>query len=626
MKIHYEDLLRFLISKEPIKNISEKLFQLGHEHEISNNIFDLELTANRGDCLSVYGLARDLNTFYGLKNDLGIYNGEIPNMSFNFKNTSPENCPNITFLRIEIDKKVSSEKYSDYMENYFKNMGINKNNFFTDISNYLSYEIGQPSHCYNGEIIRDGITFSNEHCKESFQTLLDKEVILDGKVCIFKHNDRIVNIAGVMGDKSSSCNEETLTALVEFANFKPEAIIGKALKYNLHSEAARKFERGVDPLMQDLALRRFIKITEDHADIKSLEVFSYGRDTYKSRYIPFNPTSINKILGTNIDKTEIEDRLKDLYFKFNETIEIPSFRNDIISENDLAEEVARSIGYNNIKQEETTIPKFNLSSKASKYYKVKEKLFRNGFYEVINFPFARERQDISIEIDNPLDSNKKYLRSNLKNSLIDNLIYNERRQKDSIKLFEISDIYTKDNNTETKLGIIATGRQGYNYRDFSNKISKLSLDHIFKDYGIEFNEISRSDLDTKRKEKIFYAEIEISKYSDKSENFYKSHSNFKKYQKISDFPSSVRDFSFSVTNFSKLDDIYSHIDSYKHENLKNAFIFDFFKNDKTKEIKLGYRFIFQSKDKTLSEEQISKITDEILKPILSMKGVSIPGM
>ena len=626
MKIHYEDLLRFLISKEPIKNISEKLFQLGHEHEISNNIFDLELTANRGDCLSVYGLARDLNTFYGLKNDLGIYNGEIPNMSFNFKNTSPENCPNITFLRIEIDKKVSSEKYSDYMENYFKNMGINKNNFFTDISNYLSYEIGQPSHCYNGEIIRDGITFSNEHCNESFQTLLDKEVILDGKVCIFKHKDRIVNIAGVMGDKSSSCNEETLTALVEFANFKPEAIIGKALKYNLHSEAAHKFERGVDPLMQDLALRRFIKITEDHADIKSLEVFSYGRDTYKSRHIPFNPTSINKILGTNIDKTEIEDRLKDLYFKFNETIEIPSFRNDIISENDLAEEVARSIGYDNIKQEETIIPKFNLSSKASKYSKLKEQLFRNGFYEVINFPFTKEKQEISIEIDNPLDSNKKYLRSNLKNSLIDNLIYNERRQKDSIKLFEISDIYTKDNITETKLGIIATGRQGYNYRDFSNKISKLSLDHIFKDYGIEFNEISRSDLDTKRKEKIFYAEIEISKYSDKSKNIYKSHSNFKKYQKISDFPSSVRDFSFSVTDFSKLDDIYSHIDSYKHENLKNAFIFDFFKNDKTKEIKLGYRFIFQSKDKTLSEEQISKITDEILESILSMKGVSIPGM
>ena len=632
MKFVYQDLLNFLAEKPSKELLSEKLFQLGHEHEIVGDIFDMELTPNRGDCLSLNGLARDLNIFFGKAEPLKIFEGDIEQNNLNFKNLSPDVCPKISFLEIEIEG--SSNTYKPYLENYFSLLGINKTNFFTDISNYISYELGQPTHCFDSNTINHQLIFENRNCDESYKTLLGSDIKLKGKNCIFSVNNKIISLAGVMGGMSTSCSTETKKVLVECAFFTPEAIIGKSVKYNLTSDAAHKFERGVDIQAQEKVLRRFIEIVSDHAVIKNIKIQSFEESQAQQNSITINVKKINKILGIDIDEKEYLKYLSKLGFCTGKEIAVPSYRHDISSQNDLAEEIARVMGYNNIESKPLEI-----SKKKDKIFdsvnKVKNYMIKNGFSEVINFPFTKNKADKSISIDNPLDSNRNYLRTSLRDSLLENLLYNERRQKDSIKFFEISDLYTKKNkiNQEKKLGIITSGRRGHNYLDFSKKLDNaylielLNLDSNNQVFKIE--EISRKELKTKKKDRIFYFEISIDKIP---KNLFEELEstmdkiNFIKYQSVSEFPSSSRDFSFSIKDSEKYDAVINYLSDLNDENLKDAFIFDFYENKKLNEIKVGVRLIFQSNLNTLSEEDIQKSVNKLLQPIIDIEGISIPGI
>jgi len=250
MKINYQDLTNFLSEKPSKEELSQKLFQLGHEHEIHGDIFDMELTPNRGDCLSLIGLARDLAVFFGKSNSIELFNDDIEPLEINFENLSPKDCPKISFLEIEIeDSKV---EYKPYLENYFNTIGGNKANLFTDISNYISYELGQPTHCFDREAIKNKLIFENKKCNAIFKTLLGSEVSLKDRNCVFSSNSEIISLAGVMGGASTACSFNTKKVLVECAYFNPESIIGKSIKYNLVSDAAHKFERGVDIASQEM--------------------------------------------------------------------------------------------------------------------------------------------------------------------------------------------------------------------------------------------------------------------------------------------------------------------------------------------------------------------------------------
>ena len=433
---------------------------------------------------------------------------------------------------------------------------------------------------------------------------------------------------------STSCSTETKKALVECAFFTPEAIIGKSVKYNLTSDAAHKFERGVDIQAQEKVLRRFIEIVSDHAVIKNIKIQSFEESQAQQNSIPINVKKINKILGIDIDEKEYLKYLSKLGFGTLKEIAVPSYRHDISSQNDLAEEIARVMGYNNIESKPLEI-----SKKKDKIFdsvnKVKNYMIKNGFSEVINFPFTKNEAGKSISIDNPLDSNRNYLRTSLRDSLLENLLYNERRQKDSIKFFEISDLYTKNNqiNQGKKLGIIISGRRGHNYLDFSKKLDNAYLSGLLnqdsKNQAFVIEEISRKELKTKKKDRIFYFEISIDKIPKHLFEELEStidQINFIKYQSVSEFPSSSRDFSFSIKDSEKYDAVINYLSDLNDENLKDAFIFDFYENKKLNEIKVGVRLIFQSNLNTLSEEDIQKSVNKLLQPIIDIEGISIPGI
>ncbi len=633
MKIHYKHLVKYIESKPDITELSQKLFQLGHEHEISSDIFEIEFTPNRGDCLSLKGLLRDLRLFYKVADFDHTYDQEIKPFDMQFINNAKHSCKKISFLKIEIDKVPT--KYKGSLKDFFLDLDLKKNNFFTDISNFISYETGQPTHCYDLLKIKEPVRLDFIEKKSEFITLLDKKITIDEKnLVFFDKNNKIINLAGVVGSKESACNNQTKSVIVECAHFDPEEIAGKTIKYSINSEAAYKFERNTDPDCHYSVLRRFLKIVEIHTNIVNAELYEDENNYINKNSICFDLKKINKILGTDISSEDCLSYLDKLGFEFkDEKVLIPSYRNDISSINDISEEIARAIGYDNIRRKEFIIELNKDGKKSHKEDKIRKLLTDMGFYEVINDPFVRENSDYSISVDNPLDSNRNFLRTSLKNSLLENLQYNERRQKDSVKFFEISDIYSSSSKSHKRvLGIIASGRVDKNYEDFSKKIDTKYLKKILNSLLIEesyIKNIPRKFIESKSKNLINYIEIDLDTSNEIDYSYDEINiSNIEKmqYVPISDFPSSIRDLSFSVMNYSMSEPLQNLLLNFHHELLKEVFIFDYFLNKKNNEIKIGFRFIFQSTESTITDIQVNQVISEIIEKSLELKSVSIPGL
>ena len=629
---HLKDFFNEDISTE---EISKKLFQLGHENEINGDLIDFEITPNRGDCLSLKGIARELNVFYDISLDKEIFEGELPDLNLEFKNLEKDQCPKISFMHLEIDGEVKN--YKPYFENYFKDLSIKKNNFFTDVSNYLSYEIGQPSHCYDFQKIGKRFELKEINYKKDFHCLTDKEIELSGANLVFLKNGLPINLAGVMGDLSTACNKNTKSVLVEFAYFIPEAVIGKSIKYDLNSEAGYKFERGTDPDQINYAIRRFIKIVEDHVSIKNLSLFNENHTENKLKSVEYNLNKVNKILGFDISTEEFNNYLHKLGFGLgNSEILIPSFRHDISSNNDIAEEVARLVGFDNLPIKNINIPK-TVTPKANLDDKIRSFLIEKDFNEVINYPFSWEGDEKSIEIDNPLDKQKKFLRKSITESLIQNVLSNERRQQDSCKFFEISNIYFlngANNKFEMRkhLALIVSGRKGKNFLDFSTFMDEAYIGSIFKeldtDFKFDINEVSRSMLDSKIKYPMFSMEIDIEQLENVFEEFIpNSIPSIKniKFETISEFPLIKRDLSFQIFKSNKINDLVCFIENYNNNLLKETFMFDFYNDGSKNLVKIGFRFVFQSYKGTLTDSEVDNVIDDIVKSALKIKGVELPG-
>ena len=633
MKISYKHLSRQLINEVSIETISDMLFQLGHENEVQGNILDIEFTPNRGDCLSILGLARDLNALTPSHQELEIFNGELNPLKLGFTNIATNACNKISFLYLEVDQ--INNNYEDYLENYFSDLNINKNNLFTDVSNYVSYELGQPSHAYDFEKIVGEIKLKFIEDNIEFQTLLGKKINLQKGDLIFADDNEVINLAGLMGSQGTSCSQETKKVLIEFAFFQPDSLMGKSVKYDLNSDAAYKFERYVDPNLQEKSIRRFIQIISNHADISDMKMFSETFLDSPQRLIKFDARKINHILGTNISNQEIKEYLGKLSLEIaDESIQIPSFRNDLETENDIAEEIARVVGYDNIMPSQLKINENYIGSHNLEKY-VSDFLRKKGLNEVINSQFSGINEKNCIVVDNPLDSNRKYIRTNLKDSLLENLTFNEKRQKDSIKLFEISDIYLSDGSGQIEkkkmLGIIASGRIGYNRRDFSKKINKNFIQNIFCDFDEklvdEILKIARHNVDSKSKDEIFYLEVELSRLAPYFKDYELSNetNKFVKYSDISEFPSSTRDLSVLIGQIEDIEKVSKIIDDHNASILVDRFLFDFYENKEKNQIKVAYRLIFQSKENTLGDKDVDKEMNKMVSKIIEIKNASVPG-
>ena len=476
---------------------------------------------------------------------------------------------------------------------------------------------------------------------------MGSEIELEGDNLVFTVNGVAIDLAGTMGDKSTSCSKTTSKVLVECAYFKPEEILGKARKYNLTSEASYKFERGVDYLAQEKVLRRFIAIVQDHVKVKSCAIKSEQRKT-DLLSIKFDSLKLNKVIGTDLTDEEQKEILESLYFEVSNVVKVPPHRSDVDQINDLAEEITRMIGYDNIAPKALSLPVKTKTISPNFETSCRNYLVNCGFFEAINFPFNDTVDESAISVDNPLDKQRSKMRVCITKSLKENVVYNQNRQKDSIKLFEFSDIYTKDGN-ENKLAVIVSGKTNKNFKEFNAQLDYSYLKGLIKtifseilgkELNFELDQSQNYDL----YEKVYCNEERIGRIGKLSKEFVGSKTKTpvfsfeittnnlklptKKQSRISDYPASYRDLSFSLDNHENLEKLSTLIKKYKEssELMVDCFVFDLFENKKQNLLKVGYRFKFQALENNITDEETEAVMNPLIKESLQIEGINIEGL
>ena len=420
--------------------------------QLEDNIIELDLTPNRGDCLSIAGVARELgvlNTCEVTEQQWAPYKQTIDDELL-VEIKAEEAC---THYAGRIIKNVNTRAETPlWMLERLRRGGIRGLSPIVDITNYVMLELGQPMHAFDLQKLDKKITVRFAEDKEKVLLLDGKDVELRSDTLVIADNSSVLAIAGVMGGEDSAVTDSTVDIFLESAFFKPIAIAGKARNYGLHTDSSHRFERGVDTQLQVHAIERATELIRDICGgdvgpVVECETAGHSADVAP---IHLRADRIKRVLGIDIsadDVTEIFQRLgmETKIFPDGWLIKPPSFRFDIEIEADLLEEVVRVYGYNNIPR---TSPSYHAvvqgqAEAENSLNTLKKCLVNRGYYEAISYSFVDPswQKIIDPEIDtiplaNPLSSEMSVMRTTLWPGLLNALKHNVNRQQHRVRLFE----------------------------------------------------------------------------------------------------------------------------------------------------------------------------------------------
>lgn len=452
---------------------------------LDDSILDLELTPNRGDCFSVLGIAREIAAIEELK--LGSPSREIIDAQntemFEVKLQANEACP--SFCGRVIRNVSISADTPIWMAERLRRAGLRTINPVVDITNYVMLELGQPLHGYDvakldTEII---VRFAKEAEK---LTLLDgRELTLHSDVMVIADDSGAIGLAGIMGGKSTAVDGSTKNVFLEAAFFSPDAMAGRARRYKLHTDASMRFERGVDPEIQNFAMERATNLLLEIAggEAGPIMVTKQREHLPETSLITLRHDRLQSMLGLNIAPAQIEKILKALGMKVNQQhgawhVKPPSFRFDLSIEEDLIEEVARMIGYANIPvtPELTKDSLGGATEETIEEEQLKDLLARRGYSEIISYTFVDEELESminpgteSIRLVNPISTEQSVLRRSLWPGLLKTAVQNMSRQHSRMRLFETgTQFLSKDGQIDetTVLAGLAAGARWPEHWDF----------------------------------------------------------------------------------------------------------------------------------------------------------------
>lgn len=451
MKISKNWLSEFVpISKSNI-NLENDLTKLGLEVDTivkdkDDYVIDIEFTPNRGDCLSVYGTARDLSAYKGKKINMPSSSKIFSiNKNIKIKDVDPMISPEYRYMIL--DNININTKTPDQIVRKLKQADIATVNIIVDISNYVMLEIGQPTHAFDLDKINGKLSITKLKKKNKFIGIDNKEHIIDkGTAVIVDEKNVIHALPGVIGSKKSAVSITTKSILFESAFFVPDIVRLLSRKLRIQTDSSYRFERGVDYNLVDYALSRIHFLLSDLLIIDKCIVTKISKKSLLTKEKTFNYDSnlFERILGVDIGTKNIKSILRNLgiTLKAKKAI-IPSYRFDITNNYDLVEEVSRIYGFDNIKEAPLCIPPANRNHS----YNYDEKLVTLGYKEVINFTFISKNysdKSRSLRLENPISVEKSVMRESLLPGLLSNIVYNSNRQQKSIQLFEIGKTYLKD--------------------------------------------------------------------------------------------------------------------------------------------------------------------------------------
>jgi phenylalanyl-tRNA synthetase beta chain len=638
----------------------------------NDNILEIGLTPNRSDAMSHYGVARDLKAFYDFKSIKSklilpsVNNFESVKLDENFRITIEDidKCP---FYSGMIIKNIKVGPSSKEIQNKLKSIGLKPINNIVDVTNFVMHEIGQPLHAFDLDKL-ESINVKSLKSGAKFKTLDESLIELDKEDLMICSSNKPLCLAGIYGGYESGVSDSTTNLFLESAIFDPVTIRKSSKRHQLFTDASYRYERGVDPEKVIYALKRAaILINEDNPNSSVSDILVEDNLKLKTKDIYLRYNKIDSVTGQNIDKDVITQILSSLDFEIknhNEeglNIVAPYYRNDVYREIDVIEEILRVYGFNNIpvnSKISMIIPEIGKNKINKIESLISNNLIGIGFNEIINnsicSPDTNEKfKKQVVRLLNPQGIELSNLRASLIPSALETIKHNYNRQNKNLKLFEIGNTYSLDNETyieNKRLNIAVTGKifdenwiSKYSKNSFyylkgvtENLLTQLNISNIR--YEISNDELFEYKLDiySYKKHIGFIGEI-ISDYTQEFSLEQKIHilnldlDQIKlkplniKHQELSKFPSSRRDLSMILNDdisFESIKDL-----AFKLENkiLLDVNLFDEYKGKNIEDNKKSFAvsFTFNDSKKTLTDKVIDKIMEKLTEKYKTELGAVI---
>ena len=657
MKISKNWITEF-ISIPKSTNLENELTQLGLEVDSikkykDDHIIDIEFTPNRGDCLSVYGTARDLGAHKGKKISKPLISSYTLSKENNhFDKISKDICPEYGYMMLNgVDVKQKTPKY---IKDKLIKSDITPVNIIVDVSNYVMIELGQPTHAFDKDVINGKLSIKLNNKKNKFIGIDNKEYIVEkGKPVIVDDKNTIHALPGVLGSKISAVSDSTKNILIESAFFIPDIVRKLSRDFRIQTDSSYRFERGVDYSLSEESLRRIHYLLADIFSLEKCKITKISQKHYltKAKTFNFEFELFNRILGLRLNINKIKSYLKNLGFIFKgKKVYVPSYRFDITSNYDLVEEVCRLYGYDKVP--ETPIKTF--IGNIEKKYKINDILVVIGYKEAINFTFISKNYSNNknqLVLENPISKDKSTMRESLLPGLLGNIAYNSNRQKKSIKLFEKGKVYLKSNKKINEHNIISGVSYGYKSSiDLVSNAYKYGIGDLKADIlsilpNAKFTENTNSIyFDSDNSLKIYHNELFVGECGMISLNlindfgikdsvfaFEINEDNIidgknVTYEEFSQFPSVYKDITLLTNIDNNIINLIDKIDKSSYKYMKNIRIKDIFINEDNLQLdnkNVTLEICLQSNKKTLTDKDISSDINKLVSEIKNKYKLSI---
>ena len=657
------DGIMVLDDKLKVGTPASEIFDIENDH-----VFEIGLTPNRADAMSHLGTARDLKAGF-LQQDI---NTELITPS-----VSAFHVDNRT-LKIDVDVvnkdlaprycgvTISGLKVEDsptWLQNRLKAIGLAPKNNIVDITNYVLHELGQPLHAFDAAKINGNKVVVKTLPKGTkFTTLDEVERELHEDDLMICDNEKPMCIAGVFGGINSGVTESTTSIFLESAYFNPISIRKTAKRHALNTDASFRFERGIDPNITEYALKRAALLIQE---IAGGEITSDLIDMYPVKIEDFQVRlsfdNAKKLIGEEIPREVIKRILMSLDIKINNVTEtglgltVPAFRNDVVREADIIEEILRVYGYNNI----NTTEKLNASiSNTSRFedYKLQnsigDQLAAQGFYEMLSNSLttpnyidlsAQLKEEHNITMLNPLSNDLSVMRQSLLFSGLESISYNINRKSEDLKLFEFGKTYHHYNNTREEhkhLSVFITGNKNderwntptqrsdffYLKGTVTSVLERLGLNNykaspvkndVFSEgISLSIGTSKLVDLGLVNKkvlkhfsigQEVLFADFNWDNIIDMAKH------NAIKFKDIPKYPAVRRDFALLLDDAITFEQIDAIAMQTEKQLLKDVDLFDVYQGKNLPKGKKSYAvsFIIQDEKKTLTDKQIDKIMNKL---------------
>ena len=628
-------------------------------------VFEYEVTSNRVDCFSVIGIAREAAATFGKS----FYPPIVPETG-NDEDASD-------YIKVEVRNQELCSRYCarvaknikigpspEWMQRRLASVGIRPINNLVDITNYVMEEYGQPMHAYDLDTIAGHqIIVRNAEDGETFTTLDGQERQLDRDVLMICDGEKSIGIAGIMGGENSMITDHVHTVLFEAACFDGTNIRKSSKRVGLRTDASGKFEKGLDPNNAKAAIDRACQLLEEMGAGEVVggivDVYSKVKEPVR---VPFDENAVNQLLGTDISKEDMIAYLEKVELAYDEAtneIVAPTFRQDIFRLADLAEEVARFYGYDNIP---TTLPRGEATIGKLSFKQRIEAAARNiaefcGFSQGMSYSFespkvfdklllpedAPERQ--AIEISNPLGEDYSIMRTISLNGMLTSLATNFNRRNKDVRLYELGNIYLPktlpltelpEERMQFTLGMYGEG-------DFFSM--KGVVEEFFEKIGMHKKEVydpnaGKPFLHPGRQANILYDGTVVGYLGEVhpavAENYGIGGRAYvavldmpeiivratfdRKYTGIAKFPAVTRDISMVVPKEILVGQIEEMIEQRGGSILESYHLFDLYEGAQIKEghKSVAYSIVFRAKDRTLEDADVTKAMKKILNALESM--------